>query len=218
MLRDINRQAAVKAIAAECDRMFVIGAPNSSNSLRLAEVAERMGVPRVSSSARPTSIGNGSASPDTVGHHGGCLGSGGARSRSGRRASRTRFDVTRRVADHSPERMTSNCPRARRLVAELAARRDFHGRCMPGKSGPWRLGSASAHGRKGTRDFAAASRLRPTTAWSFWRRSKALKPETAVPRAASHGQHLCSRRDHPLDSQLAAQRLADVGQEAGQER
>ena len=40
-----NRQAAVKAIAPECDRMLVIGAPNSSNSLRLAEVAERMGVP-----------------------------------------------------------------------------------------------------------------------------------------------------------------------------
>jgi len=40
-----NRQAAVKAIAGECDRLLVIGAPNSSNSLRLAEVAERMGVP-----------------------------------------------------------------------------------------------------------------------------------------------------------------------------
>ena len=40
-----NRQAAVKAIAPACDRMLVIGAPNSSNSLRLAEVAERMGVP-----------------------------------------------------------------------------------------------------------------------------------------------------------------------------
>ena len=39
-----NRQAAVKAIAPECDRMLVIGAPNSSNSLRLAEVAERLGV------------------------------------------------------------------------------------------------------------------------------------------------------------------------------
>ncbi|HEX6783778.1 MAG TPA: 4-hydroxy-3-methylbut-2-enyl diphosphate reductase, partial [Sphingomicrobium sp.] len=39
-----NRQAAVKAIAGECDRMLVIGAPNSSNSLRLAEVAERLGV------------------------------------------------------------------------------------------------------------------------------------------------------------------------------
>lgn len=39
-----NRQAAVKAIAAQCDAMLVIGAPNSSNSLRLVEVAERQGV------------------------------------------------------------------------------------------------------------------------------------------------------------------------------
>ena len=38
-----NRQAAVKAIAARCDAMLVIGAPNSSNSLRLVEVAERSG-------------------------------------------------------------------------------------------------------------------------------------------------------------------------------
>ena len=38
-----NRQAAVKAIAGECDLLLVIGAPNSSNSLRLVEVAERMG-------------------------------------------------------------------------------------------------------------------------------------------------------------------------------
>lgn len=38
-----NRQEAVKAIAADCDLLLVIGAPNSSNSLRLVEVAERMG-------------------------------------------------------------------------------------------------------------------------------------------------------------------------------
>lgn len=38
-----NRQAAVKAIAGECQLVLVIGAPNSSNSLRLVEVAERMG-------------------------------------------------------------------------------------------------------------------------------------------------------------------------------
>ena len=38
-----NRQAAVKAIAAACDLLFVIGAPNSSNSVRLVEVAEREG-------------------------------------------------------------------------------------------------------------------------------------------------------------------------------
>ncbi|WP_374595703.1 4-hydroxy-3-methylbut-2-enyl diphosphate reductase [Sphingosinicella sp.] len=38
-----NRQDAVKAIASKCDVVFVIGAPNSSNSLRLREVAERCG-------------------------------------------------------------------------------------------------------------------------------------------------------------------------------
>ena len=38
-----NRQAAVKAIAPRCDAMLVIGASNSSNSLRLVEVAERAG-------------------------------------------------------------------------------------------------------------------------------------------------------------------------------
>lgn len=40
-----NRQAAVKAIAPLCDAMLVIGAPNSSNSLRLVEAAERSGAP-----------------------------------------------------------------------------------------------------------------------------------------------------------------------------
>ena len=38
-----NRQTAVKAIASSVDLMLVIGAPNSSNSLRLVEVAEREG-------------------------------------------------------------------------------------------------------------------------------------------------------------------------------
>ncbi|MCF8470381.1 MAG: 4-hydroxy-3-methylbut-2-enyl diphosphate reductase [Parvibaculum sp.] len=38
-----NRQEAVKAIAQEVDAMLVIGAPNSSNSMRLVEVAERAG-------------------------------------------------------------------------------------------------------------------------------------------------------------------------------
>jgi 4-hydroxy-3-methylbut-2-en-1-yl diphosphate reductase len=38
-----NRQAAVKAIAARCDAMLVIGSPNSSNSQRLVEVARRAG-------------------------------------------------------------------------------------------------------------------------------------------------------------------------------
>ena len=41
-----NRQEAVKAIARKCDAMLVVGAPNSSNSLRLVEVAERSGCER----------------------------------------------------------------------------------------------------------------------------------------------------------------------------
>jgi 4-hydroxy-3-methylbut-2-enyl diphosphate reductase len=41
-----NRQEAVKRIAPLCDRLIVVGSPNSSNSLRLVEVAERAGCPR----------------------------------------------------------------------------------------------------------------------------------------------------------------------------
>ena len=40
-----NRQAAVKELARDCDLVLVIGAPNSSNSLRLVEVSERLGTP-----------------------------------------------------------------------------------------------------------------------------------------------------------------------------
>ena len=38
-----NRQAAVKAMAAECDALLVVGSPNSSNSRRLVEVAAKAG-------------------------------------------------------------------------------------------------------------------------------------------------------------------------------
>lgn len=41
-----NRQEAVKAIAASSNGMLVIGAPNSSNSMRLVEVATRYGCPK----------------------------------------------------------------------------------------------------------------------------------------------------------------------------
>ena len=41
-----NRQAAVKAIAPESDALLVIGAPNSSNSMRLVEVAALNGCPK----------------------------------------------------------------------------------------------------------------------------------------------------------------------------
>jgi 4-hydroxy-3-methylbut-2-enyl diphosphate reductase len=38
-----NRQTAVKAIAGRCQHLIVVGAPNSSNSMRLVEVAQRAG-------------------------------------------------------------------------------------------------------------------------------------------------------------------------------
>jgi len=38
-----NRQDAVKTLAQDCDVVLVVGSPNSSNSNRLRELAERMG-------------------------------------------------------------------------------------------------------------------------------------------------------------------------------
>jgi len=105
-----NRQAAVKAIAAECERMLVIGAPNSSNSLRLAEVAERMGVP-ARLIERATDIDwNWLGSPSTLG-----LTAGASAPellvREVLDALRDRFEVTEEIADHTPERMTFKLPR-----------------------------------------------------------------------------------------------------------
>ena len=105
-----NRQAAVKAIAPECERMLVIGAPNSSNSLRLAEVAERMGAPaRLIERAadidwdwlgQPATLGitAGASAPETL-------------VREVVDALRERFDVAEEEADHNPERMVFKLPR-----------------------------------------------------------------------------------------------------------
>ena len=41
-----NRQMAVKEIADKCDMFFVIGSRNSSNSVRLVEVAKKSGCPK----------------------------------------------------------------------------------------------------------------------------------------------------------------------------
>merc|ERR1712127_1005901 len=40
-----NRQSAVKKIAKNCDMFFVLGSRNSSNSVRLVEVAQQSGCP-----------------------------------------------------------------------------------------------------------------------------------------------------------------------------
>jgi 4-hydroxy-3-methylbut-2-enyl diphosphate reductase len=105
-----NRQAAVKAIAPDCDRMLVIGAPNSSNSLRLAEVAERIGVPsRLIERAsdidwdwlgQPATVGitAGASAPEVL-------------VREVVDALSERFEVTAEEADHTAERMTFKLPR-----------------------------------------------------------------------------------------------------------
>ncbi|HVI06012.1 MAG TPA: 4-hydroxy-3-methylbut-2-enyl diphosphate reductase [Sphingomicrobium sp.] len=113
-----NRQAAVKAIAEECDRMLVIGAPNSSNSLRLAEVAERLGVPaRLIERAAdidwdwlgtPESVGitAGASAPEVL-------------VREVVDALHLRFHVSEEELDHSPERMIFKLPRE--LLPDQAA-------------------------------------------------------------------------------------------------
>jgi 4-hydroxy-3-methylbut-2-enyl diphosphate reductase len=105
-----NRQAAVKAIARRCPRMLVIGAPNPSNSLRLAEVAEREGVEaRLIQRAAEidwTWLGD----PATVGL---TAGASAPEVLVGEviDALRQHFDVTAEEIDHTPERMVFKLPR-----------------------------------------------------------------------------------------------------------
>ncbi len=105
-----NRQAAVRAIAPECEKVLVIGSPKSSNSLRLAELAERMGVPaRLIERAadidwewlgEPATVGltAGASAPEVL-------------VREVVDALRSRFEVTEEQADHTPERMVFKLPR-----------------------------------------------------------------------------------------------------------
>ena len=51
-----NRQEAVKAMAPECDALLVVGAPNSSNSRRLVEVAQKAGCGHAQLVQRATDI------------------------------------------------------------------------------------------------------------------------------------------------------------------
>jgi len=105
-----NRQAAVKAIAPECERMLVIGAPNSSNSLRLAEVAERMGVPARLIERAAEIDWDWLGTPETIGLTAGASAPE-VLVREVLDALGERFNVTEEIADHSPERMIFKLPR-----------------------------------------------------------------------------------------------------------
>jgi 4-hydroxy-3-methylbut-2-enyl diphosphate reductase len=105
-----NRQAAVKMIAARCEKLLVIGAPNSSNSLRLAEVAERLNVPaRLIQRAsdidwdwlgKPFALGltAGASAPEVL-------------VREVVKAIAERFEVTEEELEHVQEGMTFKLPR-----------------------------------------------------------------------------------------------------------
>jgi 4-hydroxy-3-methylbut-2-enyl diphosphate reductase len=121
-----NRQAAVKAIAGRIDALLVVGAPNSSNSMRLVEVAEKSGcaianlVQRASDipwqrldGVRTMGITAGASAPEELVNE-------------VVDALRTRFDVTVDVVVTAEERIAFNIPRELRdmltppLNAELA--------------------------------------------------------------------------------------------------
>ena len=105
-----NRQAAVKAIAPKCDRLLVIGAPNSSNSLRLAEVAERSGAP-AKLIQRATDIDwDWLGTPSTVGITAGASAPE-VLVREVVDALGERFEITEEIGEHEPERMTFKLPR-----------------------------------------------------------------------------------------------------------
>ncbi|WP_420376172.1 4-hydroxy-3-methylbut-2-enyl diphosphate reductase [Pollutimonas sp. H1-120] len=75
-----NRQDAVKIMAPECDLVLVVGSPNSSNSNRLREVAERKGAaaylidtpdmidPAWLAQARRVGVTAGASAPDVLVH------------------------------------------------------------------------------------------------------------------------------------------------------
>lgn len=112
-----NRQAAVKAIAGRIDGLLVVGAPNSSNSVRLVEVAERAGCPlailiqraseipwhRIAGS-RTLGITAGASAPETLVNE-------------VVEAIRARYDVTLENISTADERIAFNVPRELRDTA-----------------------------------------------------------------------------------------------------
>jgi 4-hydroxy-3-methylbut-2-enyl diphosphate reductase len=105
-----NRQAAVKAIAGRCEKMLVIGAPNSSNSLRLAEVAERQGVAARLIQRAADIDWDWFGTPGTIGLTAGASAPE-VLVREVIDALAERFEVREEIAEHELERMTFKLPR-----------------------------------------------------------------------------------------------------------
>ena len=107
-----NRQQAIKQIAPHADLVLIIGAPNSSNSVRLVEVAERVGAKRavliknasqidwsLLEGAKTVALSAGASAPETL-------------VRDVIDAIRARFDVTVEETAVTKEHVEFNLPRA----------------------------------------------------------------------------------------------------------
>jgi 4-hydroxy-3-methylbut-2-enyl diphosphate reductase len=90
--------------------MLVIGAPNSSNSLRLAEVAQRLGVPARLIERAGDIDWDWLGEPETVGITAGASAPE-VLVREVVEALNERFEVSEREDDHVPERMVFKLPR-----------------------------------------------------------------------------------------------------------
>jgi 4-hydroxy-3-methylbut-2-enyl diphosphate reductase len=112
-----NRQVAVKAIASRVDCMLVVGAPNSSNSLRLVEVAERAGCAKAALIQRASDIDW--ASLDGVSAVGITAGASAPEELVDEviGALMQRFDVTIETVKTADERIAFNVPRELREPA-----------------------------------------------------------------------------------------------------
>jgi 4-hydroxy-3-methylbut-2-enyl diphosphate reductase len=112
-----NRQAAVKTIAPRVGHLLVVGAPNSSNSLRLVEVAERHGCPKATLIQRAADI----HWPDLVGLASIGLTAGASAPETlideVVEALRARFDVSIETVTTADERIAFNVPRELREPA-----------------------------------------------------------------------------------------------------
>ena len=107
-----NRQAAVKAIAARCDMMVVIGAPNSSNSKRLVEVAQKTGCEAATLVQRANEIPWGDlAANETLGITAGASAPE-VLVEEAIAAARTHFDVTVEEIKVADENVVFSLPRA----------------------------------------------------------------------------------------------------------
>ena len=106
-----NRQEAVKEVAQGCDTFFVIGAPNSSNSNRLVEVAKRAGAQNAHlverghnlpweslADMKTVGISAGASAPEVL-------------VEEVIAALKTKFDVTLETINVKEERVTFNLPR-----------------------------------------------------------------------------------------------------------